>query len=210
MQKFVIVKYICSYEEFKIIMKQRIGIFSKNNYSNLKQPIVVRRIKCVHLLCAISLSFSMNSIFASEQSDNKILDEVMAVEIAVRNNPNLAEMNARFKALAQIPSQAGSLPDPLINLNAMNFPTDTFDRAQEPMTQLQVGFSQVFPFPGKLGLKEEAAEYDAQAASFNVDEVRLQLIRNVKSKWWELFYLDRALVTVEKQSRLVASIYYRC
>ena len=75
--------------------------------------------------------------------------------------PHLAEMQARYEALAEVPSQVGSLPDPMVNFNAMNFPTDTYERDQEPMTQIQVGFrSGFFPFPGKLSLKEEAAEYD--------------------------------------------------
>jgi len=71
------------------------------------------------------------------------------------------------------------------------------------MTQAQIGFSQVFPFPGKLHLMEEAAEYDALAAGHTVEEVRLQLIRNVKRKWWQLFYLDRALETVDMNQDLL-------
>lgn len=124
------------------------------------------------------------------------LAESKAVEIAIRDNPNLAEMQVRYEALSQIPSQVGTLPDPMVNLNAMNFPTDNFHSGQEAMTQAQIGFSQVFPFPGKLNLKEEAAEFDALAAEQTVEEVRLQLIRNVKSQWWQLYYLDKALETV--------------
>lgn len=131
------------------------------------------------------------------------LNESTAIEIAVRDNPNLAQMQARHEAMSEIPSQVGTLPDPMVNLNAMNFPSDTFDRGQEAMTQAQIGFSQVFPFPGKLGLKEEAAEFDALAAGHTVEEVRLQLIRNVKSQWWQLYYLDRALETVDMNQTLL-------
>lgn len=143
-----------------------------------------------------------NALYAGEP-DLVVLTEKSAVEIATQNNPNLAEMQARYEALAELPSQVGTLPDPMINFNAMNFPTDTYERDQEAMTQIQVGFSQVFPFPGKLGLKEEAAEYDAQAAGHSVDEVRLQLIKNVKSKWWQLYYMDRALETVGNNQALL-------
>jgi cobalt-zinc-cadmium efflux system outer membrane protein len=120
-----------------------------------------------------------------------------AVDIAVQDNPNLAQMKERYNALADVPSQVGTLPDPMVNLSAMNFPVDTFNRDQEAMTQVQIGFSQVFPFPGKLNLKEEAAAYDARAAGHSVEEMRLQLIKNVKAKWWQLYYLDRALETVD-------------
>jgi len=90
-----------------------------------------------------------------------------------------------------------------VNVGAANFPLDTFARAQEPMTQLNLGVSQAFPFPGKLALREEAAEHDAKAAEHSVDEARLQLVRKVKNKWWQLYYVDRALETVKQNQTLL-------
>jgi outer membrane protein TolC len=105
--------------------------------------------------------------------------------------------------MSEIPSQMGTLPDPVVSFGAMNFPTDSFDRDQEPMTQLQVGISQAFPFPGKLNLREEAAEFDAQAAFYTADETRLMLIANVQQKWWQIFYLDRAIDTIRSNQVLL-------
>ena len=126
--------------------------------------------------------------------------------MAIEGNPGLAEMQARAEAMAAIPSQAGSLADPMVSFTALNFPVDTFSRDQEPMTQLQFGIEQALPFPGKLGLKERAAEFDADAASSNVDEARLRLIRNVKQTWWQTFYLDRALETVSRNQDLLRQL----
>ncbi len=143
------------------------------------------------------------TVYGDEKVEEAVLTTETAVAVAVRDNPNLAEMRARYEALADVPSQVGTLPDPTVSFNAMNLPTDTFNRAQEPMTQLQVGISQKFPFPGKLGLREQAAEYDAVAAAHSVDEVRLQLVSNVKTRWWEIFYLERALDTVSSNHGLL-------
>lgn len=140
---------------------------------------------------------------ASEYVEGDILSAAMAAKVAVRDNPSLAQMQARYEALAEIPSQVGTLPDPTLNLNALNFPVDNFDRDQEPMTQLQIGFSQEFPFPGKLRLKAEAAGYDSRAAAYSVDEQRLQLISTVKNTWWQLFYLERALTTLAQNQVLL-------
>jgi outer membrane protein TolC len=158
---------------------------------------------CRFFFKAIMLSIATSTVYANEHSDSLVLTENSAVEIAVHDNPNLAEMKARYQAVSAVPSQVGALPDPMINFNTMNFPTDSFNRGQEAMTQAQIGFSQVFPFPGKLSLKEEAAEFDALAAGHTVEEVRLQLIRNVKSQWWQLHYLDRALETVDINQTLL-------
>ena len=126
-----------------------------------------------------------------------------AIATAVDGNPGLAEMQARYEALAEIPSQRGDLPDPILSLNAMNLPTDTFNVGQEAMTQMQVGISQVIPFPGKLALREAASEYEAVAAGYSVDEMRLRLIRNVRNSWWQLYFLDRSLEIVDSNQNLM-------
>ena len=140
-------------------------------------------------------------------SDNSQTKGVFTLEesinIALRDNPGLAEMQARAEAMAAIPSQAGTLPDPMLSFNAMNLPTDTFDISQEAMTQMQVGISQTFPFPGKLALREEAARHEAEAAVDNVDETRLRLVRDVKSIWWRLFNLDQNLSIVMRNQELL-------
>lgn len=184
-------------------MKRFTPLFTKINCLKVFFNRAVRASQCIFTVGVINLVLVANTSHASEQVQGSVLAVRSAVEIAIRDNPNLAEMQARYDALAEIPSQVGALPDPMVNLNAMNFPTDTYDRFQEPMTQLQIGFSQEIPFPGKLDLKEEAAEYDAQAAGHSVDEIRLQLVKNVKSKWWQLYYLDRALETVELNQSLL-------
>jgi outer membrane protein TolC len=52
-------------------------------------------------------------------------------------------------------------------------------------------------------LREGASEYDALAAGFSVDEVRLLLIRNVRSSWWQLYFLDRSLEIVDTNQDLL-------
>jgi outer membrane protein TolC len=129
-----------------------------------------------------------------------------AVTIALADNPGLAAMKARAEALAAIPSQKGSLPDPRLSLNVMNLPTDSFDFTQEPMTQLQVGFSQMLPFPGKLALRMGAAEHETTAARWDADEMRLKLVRDVQTVWWNLFFTDRALEIVARSKTLLRQL----
>lgn len=126
-----------------------------------------------------------------------------AVTEALRNNPNLSARRADAEAMARIPSQRGALPDPMLGLGALNLPTDSFALDQEPMTQLQVGLSQELPFPGKLGLRRQIAERESKASSEQASEVRVQLIKDVKIAWWQLFFLDRALETVQRNQELL-------
>ena len=125
-----------------------------------------------------------------------------AVDAAVSGNPGLAQLKEKHAAFREIPSQVATLPDPMVSLNAMNFPVSSFNRQQEPMTQVQVGIMQAFPFPGKLSLRKEAAEFDAVAVGHSVDDMRVQLVADVRMTWWQIYYLDRALETVKSNQQL--------
>ena len=126
-----------------------------------------------------------------------------AVEIATANNQGLEMARADAEASRAIPSQEGALPDPMLGLNALNLPTDTFDLDQEPMTQMQVSLSQKFPFPGRRGLQQEAGEKDATAAVFHISEQQNQLVAKVRSAWWQLAYLDQAIEIIEQNQNLM-------
>ena len=126
-----------------------------------------------------------------------------AVELALTHNSGLAAVGAQSEALSHIPSQAGALPDPVVSLNALNFPVDTFDFDQEPMTQMQLAVSQSIPFPGKRKLKRAAAESEAHAGEAQVAERRDALTGAVRAAWWKLLYFDQALEIVEQNKKLM-------
>ncbi len=126
-----------------------------------------------------------------------------AVDEALASSPGLAAIEARARALAAIPEQRGTLPDPRLTLNLLNVPLDSLSLTQEGMTQFQIGISQALPFPGKLALQEAVARELAKAAELDLGELRLALARDVKMVWWNLFYLDRALETVASNQTLL-------
>ncbi|MFZ1713249.1 MAG: TolC family protein, partial [Nitrosomonas sp.] len=164
-------------------------------------------IQCIKIWFGIAAGFFSLAVFAGSpdmagQSAVPLTLE-RAIEIALEGNPGLAKINARARALAEVPSQVGTLPDPTLSLNALNLPTDTFSRSQEAMTQMQIGIAQALPFPGKLDLREEAAQFDAAAAEWDTRETRLVVIRNVHLTWWNLFYLDRAIFIVKQNQVLL-------
>ncbi|MGR8950946.1 MAG: TolC family protein [Gammaproteobacteria bacterium] len=136
-------------------------------------------------------------------ADQTVLSLQSAIELAVQGNPDLAQIQARAQAMAAIPSQEGALPDPQLSFNAMNLPVDTFSLEKEDMAQLGFGISQAIPFPGKLALREQAAAFEAEAASQNVTELRWRLLSEVKKTWWLIFYLDRALQIVDNNYTLL-------
>jgi cobalt-zinc-cadmium efflux system outer membrane protein len=126
-----------------------------------------------------------------------------AVALALSDNPGLGSLQARARALADVPSQVGTLPDPTLTLGVLSLPTDTYSLSQEAMTQTQVGIGFTVPGPGKLGLREQVADLEAGTAEQDVAERRLALISSVRAIWWNLFYLDRALSLVQRNRALL-------
>ncbi len=162
------------------------------------QEVVLNNIfKSIYVLSAITLLLPQ-STFAEE-----VLSVRQAVVVSLSDNPGLAAQDAHARSMREIAPQVGSLPDPVLSLTALNLPVDSFSTTQENMTQLQTGISQAIPFPGKLGLRESAANLIADAAAYDTDEFRLRLTSRVKGSWWNLFYLDRALETVERNQVLL-------
>ncbi len=129
-----------------------------------------------------------------------------ALDIAMSGNPGLAEMKARAEAMAAIPLQAGTLPDPQVSIGLANLPTDSFSTSQEAMTQWQFKISQAIPYPGTLALREARAEHMARAASFDSEEFRQLLKQDIKTLWWRLFYMDKAIVIIDVNKTLLRQL----
>jgi outer membrane protein, heavy metal efflux system len=147
------------------------------------------------------LLLSIGVVFGQENDKPLILDDL--IEEGLANNPQLQSFYTKTQAdLAKVP-QAGSLPDPLVSLNLLNLPTDNYVFDQEPMTGKQVAVKQKFPFPGKLGLKENIAQKGADVSDANWQELRIQLVRNIKLSYYDLYYVDEAISTTEKNRDLL-------
>ena len=99
---------------------------------------------------------------------------------------------ARFQALAAARSEQavadGQLPDPKLKLGAVNLPIDSFDRTQEPMTQMQVGVQQSFPPGHTLSLSSERTRTLADADAARASARQQDVLRDVRERYLELFY----------------------
>jgi outer membrane protein, heavy metal efflux system len=154
----------------------------------------------ISILVIFVLSFLIGTAFAQDDS-TLVLDEL--VDEALTNNPQLKSYYSASRADRELIPQAGALPDPMLSLSLMNLPVDNFVFDQEPMTGKQIGVKQVFPFPGKLGLKSRIASRQAEVSLANYSELQLQLRRNVKLLYYDIYYVDRAITTTGKNQSLL-------
>ncbi len=103
----------------------------------------MQRFRYVLVDCLMALVLSVMVSFAAMADQPLTLRE--ASSLALSADPWLSGSIYREQALSDEAVAVATLPDPKINLAAANFPTDGFDHNQEPMTQLVVGVTQIFP-----------------------------------------------------------------
>lgn len=154
------------------------------------------------LLLAIVLSaVAATGVGAEEVEFQKKLKEF--ISIALENNPELLEAQNQIKASREVPSQAGSLDDPILQFGLSNLPVESFKFNQEPMTQKEIIISQKLPYPGKLGLRTEMAHKNVEVAEKNYDDLQLKIIRDVKQSYFELCFVLVAIEITKQNKKLL-------
>ena len=155
------------------------------------------------LLVMVIINFvtSTSSVYAQTSDDVLVLNDLIAT--ALEKNPQLRSLQSAIKAdSAKIP-QAGALPDPILSLNILNLPTNSFAFDQEPMTGKQIALNQLFPFPGKLSLKEDISAEGTAISRANYQEFKNQILRDIRISYYDLFFIDKSIEITEKNRQLI-------
>lgn len=137
---------------------------------------------------------------AVAQQDTLRLREVVAEAREI--NPMLRASRLRADAAEARISQAGAWADPSLAFGLRNRPLDDFGTDQA-MTMNSVQLRQAIPWPGKLGFAEQRQDHLAQADRFEALESEVSLVARVKSVYYELAYVDRALLIMQDTRELL-------
>ena len=161
-------------------------------------------------LVLLALVVSSQALLAQDPSEaspaggaSEVLDSL--VQTALAANPDVSAAAARVRAAAAAVPQAGARPDPMLMAGLVNFPVAD-PGFGDFMTMKMVGVSQVFPFPGKLGLRTRTARHEFAAAESELRATRLETIRQVKDAYYELARADGLLEIVERNQRLLVGL----
>ncbi|MGD8925460.1 MAG: TolC family protein [Thioalkalispiraceae bacterium] len=135
-------------------------------------------------------------------AQGSLLELSTAEELALEHDAVLKMRNAVSKAYYERSVSAETLPDPKVSLGLVNYPTDTFARDQEPMTQTRIAIQQMFPRGDTLALKSQLILQSSEinrAAALNQERM---VRRQVRSVFLELFYWQQAESVVLKNQEL--------
>lgn len=105
---------------------------------------------CRLLLVAIGLASSGSH--AATHSAALVYSLGQAVQRSQEIDPWILKSQFQQESLQAQAMSQGSLPDPSVNFGVANLPVDSFDFAQERMTQIKVGITQMLPRGQTLAL----------------------------------------------------------
>ncbi|MGB4781846.1 TolC family protein [Candidatus Methylomirabilis sp.] len=125
------------------------------------------------------------------------------IQEALAVNPEIRAEGQRWDAARERPPQEGSLDDPMLNFEIENLPTNSFAFTQEDMTMKKLSVSQALPFFGKLDLRSEVAQREANAIGLAYRDKRNEIVRRVKEVFYGLYAIDRSQEIVEKNRELL-------
>lgn len=153
------------------------------------------------LLIAVMI-FGISRLSSGEDA---VLRVEALVQEALEKNPRILAARERHAALKEIIPQAGALDDPMLGLGVVNLPND-FDFNEEDMTAKEISVSQKFPFPGKRGLSAQAAAREADAGAAAVEDVANQVMKDIKTAFFDLSHVHRALEVTQRNKRILEEL----
>jgi outer membrane protein, heavy metal efflux system len=164
--------------------------------------MLIRRLLRGLGLCAVAVAAaSAQAPDVSQAADSASLEAL--VRRAVTVHPAVRAAEARSNAASARVLPAGTRPDPMLMAGIQNLPVSDPGFGDE-MTMKMVGLSQTIPYAGRLRLRRTAAEHEVAAAQARVAMARLEAAERVRSAYFELAYLDRALEIVARNQRLLS------
>lgn len=131
-----------------------------------------------------------------------VLTLAEAEQLALAEDPAIIASRARAEALREQSVAAGQLPDPKLLLGMWNVPVDDFSISREPTTQLRTGLRQSFPRGNSLEYRQRSTEWMGKAEVSRTHATQLEIQRDVRQTWLELYYQQRAAGIVQESRDL--------
>jgi cobalt-zinc-cadmium efflux system outer membrane protein len=160
------------------------------------------RIPCI-LIVSVLLGVLI-VVFYPAYADSVTLEEL--IDEALRHNPDILSAEAKAKSLQHRIPQMKSLPDPMVMVGYQNVGFEKYTYGKASDAQWMFSLSQMFPFPGKLGLKGAKAAYESAASIESLEVVRLKTVAQLKEFYFDLFLSHRTVDLIREKSILVSRI----
>jgi outer membrane protein TolC len=137
-----------------------------------------------------------------QASEHQSLTLESAVNSAVKRDIWVSGNQHKQDSIQAKSISAGTLPDPKVSIGVANIGADSFDFGQEPMTQLKVGVSQMFPRGNSRALKKQKLQELAAGFPYQRQNRQMKLAVLVGNLWLDAFKAQESIVLINKDREL--------
>jgi outer membrane protein, heavy metal efflux system len=154
------------------------------------------------------LVFAVPSVRAQSVSAGEPIRLADLLAEAEKNNPQIQAARHGWQSAKQMPTQVATLPDPQVVLQQMNVgsPRPFAGYTNSDFAYIGLGFSQDLPYPGKLRLRGEIAQKDADATKQKYESVRRAVLAAVKMAYFQLAYLAKRQKILDEDAQLLQQV----
>jgi outer membrane protein TolC len=124
---------------------------------------------------------------------------------AEANNPEVSAADHGARAARQMVPQVTTLPDPKFTYQqfSVGSPKPFAGYTNSNFSYVGVGASQDLPFPGKLRLRGEVADRDADTKQAEVEVTKTSVADAVKADYLQLAYLQQTLAILQQNEMIL-------
>ncbi|MEP7153521.1 MAG: TolC family protein [Nitrospira sp.] len=139
---------------------------------------------------------SLDGVTHTVQTEPRLSLQHLIAELEV-SSPELKAAHQRWEAAKAVVPQVQTLPDPTVRFGYQRMPMI------EPLQGAMYGIGQEIPFPGKLRLKGEVAQREADRIEQEYLAIRLRLTARLKESYFDLHFVHKAIEIVERNKALL-------
>jgi outer membrane protein, heavy metal efflux system len=151
---------------------------------------------------------------AANSEASKLADLLVEAE---NNNPQIHAAKLEWQSMQHVPTQVGTLPDPQVALQQVNVgsPRPFAGFTNSDFAYIGLGVSQDIPYPGKLRLRRELANKDAEVAEQRVEVLRRAIHSDLKMTYFRIAFLSKQSAILDgdrellRQMEEAAEVKYR-
>jgi len=140
------------------------------------------------------------AVWAGELQLQTLIDE------ALQASPEIQAARAKATASGFRVPQSMSLPDPMLMVGYQNEGTSRLTYNEAADSQYLFSASQLFFFPGKRGLKGEAATREAESLSSSAKALQLRTIAVIKELYYDLFLAHQSIDLLREKGLLLRKL----
>ena len=148
----------------------------------------------VYVCCTL---LAMN-VTSSARADEGQLSLSSLIDELATHSPEIKAARQRWESAKAVVPQVQTLPDPRLQLGYQRMPM------VPPVVEgVMYGIGQDIPFPGKLKLKGEVAQREAERFEQEYLFTRLRVVSTLKQIYYDLHFVHKSIEIVERNKALL-------